>query len=183
MGVNSKQKGEEALKRKIAVTLLIVICFILQCTVFQALELASIAPNLLIVVTSSLGFMRGKKEGIVVGLFSGFLIDLFFGQFLGFYSFIYMCIGYVNGFFHHIFYDEDVKLPMVLITLSELSYGLLVYFFMFLLRSRFAFPFYLGHVIIPELVYTVVVTIVLYRVILALNRRLEIMENERSEEY
>ena len=39
----------------------------LQCTVFKALSIASISPNLLIVVVASFGFMRGKKEGLFVG--------------------------------------------------------------------------------------------------------------------
>ena len=48
---------------------MIIICFILQNTVFQALALASISPNLLVILTSSMGLMRGKKEGMLVGFF------------------------------------------------------------------------------------------------------------------
>ena len=55
------------MRRKAIEALLIIICFILQCTVFQALSLAGIVPNLLLIVTSSLGFMRGEKEGMAVG--------------------------------------------------------------------------------------------------------------------
>ena len=58
------------MRRKAIEALLIIICFILQCTVFQALSLAGIVPNLLLIVTSSLGFMRGEKEGMAVGFFS-----------------------------------------------------------------------------------------------------------------
>lgn len=50
------------MRRKAIEALLIIICFILQCTVFQALSLAGIVPNLLLIVTSSLGFMRGEKR-------------------------------------------------------------------------------------------------------------------------
>ena len=104
------------MKRTLVVTVLIIICYVLQCTLFQSLALASISPNLLIVVTSSFGFMRGKKEGLIIGFFCGFLIDIFYGDILGFYALMYMLIGYGNGFFHKIFFDEDVKLPMILIT-------------------------------------------------------------------
>ena len=110
------------MKRTLVVTVLIIICYVLQCTLFQSLALASISPNLLIVVTSSFGFMRGKKEGLIIGFFCGFLIDIFYGDILGFYALMYMLIGYGNGFFHKIFFDEDVKLPMILITLSAVSY-------------------------------------------------------------
>ena len=68
------------MKRKIIVILTVIICFLLQSTIFKFLSFASISPNLLIIVTSSFGFMRGKKEGMVIGFFSGLLIDIFYGS-------------------------------------------------------------------------------------------------------
>lgn len=153
---------------------MIVICFLLQCTLFKALSLASISPNLLIVITSSFGFMRGKKEGMWIGLSCGLLIDIMYGSgILGFYGIIYMYIGYLNGFFHKIFFQDDVKLPMMLITGSTLAYGIVVYVMMFLLRNRLNFIYYLGKIIIPETIYTLFITIILYRIILKINRWLE----------
>lgn len=169
------------MRRKVVTALVIIVSFILQCTVFQALSLAGIAPNLLLIVTSSLGFMRGEKEGMVIGLFSGLLNDIFFGSLFGFYSLLYMFLGYGSGLFHRVFYDEDIKLPMIWIALSELVYGLSVYFFMFLLRSKFQFLFYLIHIILPELIYTVVVTILVYRLLRNLNHWLEQKEKEEGE--
>lgn len=169
------------MRRKVVTALVIIVSFILQCTVFQSLSLAGISPNLLLIVTSSLGFMRGEKEGMVIGLFSGLLNDIFFGSLFGFYSLLYMFLGYGSGLFHRVFYDEDIKLPMIWIALSELVYGLSVYFFMFLLRSKFQFLFYLMHIIIPELIYTVVVTILVYRLIRNLNHWLEQKEKEEGE--
>ena len=87
------------MKRKIILAVAVILCFVLQSTVFQALSFASIAPNLLIVLTASLGFMRGRKEGMLVGFFSGLLLDIFFGSVLGFYALLYMYVGYINGFF------------------------------------------------------------------------------------
>ena len=99
--------------------LLIIICFILQNTIFQTLALASISPNLLVILTSSIGLMRGKKEGMLVGFFCGFMVDIFYGDLFGFYALVYMYIGYLSGFFNKIFYDDDIKLPMLLISASE----------------------------------------------------------------
>ena len=65
------------MKRKIIVALMILISFLLQSTVFKALAIGSISPNLLVVLTSSFGFMRGKKEGLWVGFFCGLLEDIF----------------------------------------------------------------------------------------------------------
>ena len=166
--------------RVLAEFLMIIICFILQNTVFQALALASISPNLLVILTSSMGLMRGKKEGMLVGFFCGFLVDIFYGDLFGFYALVYMYIGYVNGFFNKIFYDDDIKLPMLVISASEFLYSLIVYVFLFLIRTRFNFGYYFIHIIIPELVYTIVVTLFLYRLINGVNRKLEQPEKRRS---
>ena len=166
--------------RVLADFLMIIICFILQNTVFQALALASISPNLLVILTSSMGLMRGKKEGMLVGFFCGFLVDMFYGDLFGFYALVYMYIGYVNGFFNKIFYDDDIKLPMLVISASEFLYSLIVYVFLFLIRTRFNFGYYFIHIIIPELVYTIVVTLFLYRLINGVNRKLEQPEKRRS---
>ncbi len=161
------------MKRKIIVALMILISFLLQSTVFKALAIGSISPNLLVVLTSSFGFMRGKKEGLWVGFFCGLLEDIFYGRLLGMHAVMYMYIGYVNGYFNRIFYGEDIKLPIFLISVSELAYGLGTYAVMFLMRSRFAFFYYLTRIILPELVYTVILTLVFYRIIYSVNRNLE----------
>lgn len=161
------------MKRKIVIALMILICFLLQSTVFQVLSIGSISPNLMVVLTSSFGFMRGKKEGMWVGLFCGLLEDVFYGRLLGMHALIYMYIGYANGYFNHIFYGEDIKLPICLISISELAYGLGTYMIMFVMRSRFAFSYYLRRIILPELVYTIILTLIFYRFIYMVNRKLE----------
>lgn len=171
------------MRRKIAVFLIITVCFLLQSTLFQSLSFASISPNLLIVVTSSFGFMRGRKEGMWIGFFSGLVLDIFFGSVIGFYALIYSYIGYVNGFFRKRFFPDDIKLPLILIAASDFSYNILVYLFLFFLRSRFRFNYYLLNIMLPELVYTILVTIVLYFVILKINNKLEETEKRRASKF
>lgn len=161
------------MKRRIVIALIICISFLLQSTVLKALSIGSISPNLMVIVTSSFGFMKGKKEGLWVGFFCGLLEDIFYGRLLGMHAMIYMYIGYANGYFNHIFYGDDIKLPISLISISELAYGLGTYAIMFMLRSRFAFFYYLKRIILPELVYTIILTLVCYRLIYNINRRLE----------
>ncbi|EOS24280.1 rod shape-determining protein MreD [Lachnospiraceae bacterium 3-1] len=168
------------LRRKLSVFLIIAICFLLQTTLFQALSFASISPNLLVVVTSSFGFMRGRKEGMWIGFFSGLLLDIFFGSVIGFYALIYAYIGYVNGFFRKMFFPDDIKLPLILIATSDFSCNIMVYLFLFFLRGKFRFNYYLLHIMLPELVYTILVTILLYFIILRINQKLEVIERRSA---
>ena len=100
-------------------------------------------------------------------------MDIFFGNVLGFYALIYMYIGFANGFFRKIFFRDDIKLPLVLILSSDIAYSILVFLLLFVLRSRFHFSFYFFHVIIPEAVYTILVSMALYPFILWLSKKTE----------
>ena len=171
------------MRRKISVAVIIIVCFLLQSTLFRALAFSDIAPNLLIVVTASFGFMRGKKEGMLIGFSCGMLMDIFFGGILGFYALEYMYIGYFNGFFRKQFFPDDIKLPLMLIGVSDVLYNLGVYVLRFFFRGNFHLGFFMLHIIIPELVYTLLVTLVLYFILLKMNQRLEFSEKRSAKKF
>lgn len=117
---------------------------------------------------------------MAVGFVCGLMIDIFFGPVFGFFTLLYVLIGYVNGFFKSIFYPEDIKLPMILISVSELIYCLIYYIFRFMLRGKLSFGYYFMHIILPEIVYTIVVTLLLYKIIVYINEKLEDMERRSA---
>lgn len=170
--------------RRVVITgAMIIIAFLLQTTLFQEFSLGLAAPNLLLILTFIFGFMRGKRSGIIVGFFCGLLIDIFFSEVLGFYALLYMIIGYVNGFFNKIFYDEDVTLPLLLLVGSDLSYNMMIYIIRFLLRNRLDFIYYFLNIMLPELIYTIFITVFIYRLILGVNRRLEEYEKRSANKF
>jgi len=171
------------MRRKILIGLLILVCFLLQCTVFHAFSFGGIIPNLFIILVASYGFMGGKKSGLTTGFFSGLLLDIFFGEAIGFYALIYMYIGYINGTFRKVFFPEDIKLPLCLIAASDLVYNILCYCLLFLLRSRFHLWYYLMHIILPEAVYTVGVALIMYPLILRLDQKLTEYEQRRAKKF
>ena len=81
------------------------------------------------------------------------------------------------------FFDEDIKLPIALIAVSDLVYGIVIYFFKFLLRSDFDFLYYLNQIIIPEAIYTVAVTLVVYPLLLFINHKLEAEEKRSASKF
>lgn len=169
--------------RKFVVILFVLAGFILQCNIFDKLAFAGIIPNIMIILTSSFGFMRGEKEGLIIGFLCGMLSDVFFGSFLGFYALVLMYIGYLNGKFSRIFYPEDIKLPIALIITSDLSYGVICYILLFMLRGRLQFAYYFSHIILPEALYTAVVTLFLYPAVLKVNEKLEIREKRSAQKF
>ncbi len=169
--------------RKFVEVILIVFCFIFQTSFFQHFKIAGVSPNLLVVLVSSIGFMRGKKEGMFVGFVSGFLIDLFFSPVIGFYTMIYTLVGFLNGFFTKEFMPEDVKLPVILIVLSDIFLNVCIYFIFFLFRGDFEIMYYFVNLIVPEIVYTLLVAILLYLLTLKINQKLEEYEKRSASKF
>lgn len=164
--------------RKLVLAGLALFTFLLQTTVFQNLAIASVAPNLLLILTVAFGFLRGKKEGLLLGFFCGLAIDLIYGDYLGFHALLYMYVGFLNGSVHKIYYDEDIKVPVLLVAVSDLLYNAVVYLVRFLMRGRLDVFYYLEHIIFPEIVYTILVTMVCYRLLFLINKKLEAHELE-----
>lgn len=161
------------MKQFIMSVIVIIVCFLLQSTVFQALSIAGVVPNLLLIVTVAAGYMHGRTNGIYVGLACGLLVDICYGDIVGLFGLMYMCIGYLNGYAHKVYFRDDYTMPIILVSVSDFLYGFFYYVFLFLLRNRLNFFFYLKRIILPELIYTVVVSIVLYKILYILNVKLE----------
>ncbi len=143
----------------------IIISFLLQTTVFQWFELADTVPNLLLILTVSQGFLRGRKVGLLTGIICGLLIDLMYGDIVGVSAIIYMTIGYINGYSGKIFNKADKIVPVVLVGFSQFAYFILYYTFNFLLRGKLNIFYYFITIGLPEIVYTTLVAILIYRLI------------------
>ena len=68
---------------------------------------------------------------------------------------------------------------MILIGSSDIVNNLMIYIVMFFMRSRFSFWYYFTS-ILPEFVYTMVITIFLYFILLKINQKLEEHEKRRA---
>ena len=166
------------IKKRIAIFFVVVACFIVQNTMLKSIDFGAVSPNLLLIITAGFGFAGGRKEGMYVGALCGLFVDIFYGHLFGYYTLLYTVIGYANGFFHAVFYDLDIKQPMLLIAISDLAYGLIQYFFQFLLRGRLDFGFYFTNIILPEVVYTTIMACIIYPIIYFVMRRIEMPENK-----
>ena len=94
-----------------------------------------------------------------------------------------MYIGYCNGMFRRFFFPDDIKLPMLLIIASDIVYNAGVYILKFFFRGQFHISYYFLHIMAPELVYTVLVMIFLYPVLLKVNQKLEAIEKRSSAKF
>ena len=158
------------MKRLIVYIFEILICFVLQTSMFHYIALAGIMPNLLLILVISHAYMKGRLTGLLLGLFSGLLVDFMYGSYvIGLYALLYMLIGYFIGFTNKIYSNDDYTLPIIIIAISDFIYGFFYYVFEFLLRGRLNFLYYFRRLILPEIIYTVAVSIFLYKLLHMIN--------------
>lgn len=100
-------------------------------------------------------------------------MDLTYGDTPGLYALGCLIIGYAAGNVSRLIYKEDITLPLIVISASDLFYGLYVFLAGFLIRGRTSFIFYFRRIILPEVVYTAIIAIFLYRLILYILLRLK----------
>ena len=137
------------IKRILFYVISVLVCFLLQTSVFEFLKLADVMPNILLILTV-----------------------IFSGSVLGQYAFVYLMFGYVNGWFHAYFYEDDILLPIGLLTANSLVYSFVIFFFFFALRGRLQFFSYLFKVMIPEAVYTGITALIIYKILLEVDIRI-----------
>lgn len=150
-----------------------IILFLLQTTVFQWFSLAGVAPNLLVILTVTVGLLEGSIPGIFCGMCCGLIIDCMYGNVIGLYALFYMMDGYLTGIVQR-FYSpqEEYGIPLLLVGAGDLLYNMLYYISEFLLRSKFGLATYMLRIIIPEMVYTLLVAVFLYKFIFWARTRL-----------
>ncbi len=165
--------------RKILTFIGIIIVYVLHTTLAPYLALANIVPNFTVVFVCCNALLRGKREGMVVGFFSGLLLDLFYGynEIVGINALCYLLIGYIVGIFKDIYFLDDISIPMMMVAISDFAYNFIYYVFTFLMRNRLNLGYYLKKIIIPEMIYSVVICFFVYWVMRFVSLKLEDYEN------
>ena len=100
-------------------------------------------------------------------------MDLFYSGPFGFYTLFFINAGYLNGVFTKYYYEDYITLPLLLSITNDLAYNMYIYVFRFLIRARLDFLYYFKEIMVPEIIFTTVTTLLVYRLLLFTNRKLE----------
>lgn len=159
----------------------ILFLYLLQCTFFAgALRIGGISPNLILMFTCIVGYMRGRTSGMFTGFFGGLLIDIMNGGIMGFTPLVFVFAGYLNGIFHKEYVKEQLIFPISLVAGCDFIYGMEKFVTGFLVRGKLSLGYYFVRIIIPEIVYTCFLTIFAYILVYYINRKLIILEKKRQ---
>ena len=159
------------MKRGGIIAFLILLIYFLQTTVFTWIAINGIKPNFIIVAVALIAFLRGDYYGLAFGASLGLLLDLFFGWSLGLNFFLYACVGLLTGKTYYVFSKENFMFPLLLIGLADVSYNLCIYIIGYLFRGNLNFIYFLGRIILPDMIYTVLVGAAFYRLFVFIHHK------------
>ena len=117
---------------------------------------------------------------MLYGLAAGLLMDLFHSGAFGFFTLFFVWIGFLNGALSKYYYESYITLPLLLCTINEFLYNFYIYVFRFVIRGKFDFPFYFRNIVFPEIIISLLFTLVIYRFFLWYNRKLEFLDQRRA---
>ena len=149
------------MKRKITELIIILFFYIMQVSAARVISIANISPNWLIIMPVFFGFFCGKNDGMFAGFFAGERADsLSRPNPCNECPAIY--IGYFSGFFYQKYEVREVLIPLALVITADFGYGFISYIGNFLLQNRLNVGFFMSRFILPEVVYTALVSLLIY---------------------
>ena len=145
--------------------LILFFAFLLQTTIIPSIPFLNSSPNLLLIIVFTYGLIYGEEVGIITGFVCGLLFDLYFDESFGVYILIYSLLGYLNGILYNFYYGDDITFPMILCIINCFIFNIYIFVIHFLVRGRLVFIFTLFNVIIPNVLFTLIITIMLYKIL------------------
>lgn len=143
----------------------LIICYVLQTSAWTGLTLNNAVPDLLMIVVVSVAYIKGSNAGIIYGFTAGMILDLTFGSLLGYFALIYALCGFLSGQLHRIYRNDDYLTPIISSAICVLLSQSFYFFTEYKLKGRLDYSFYFPHVILPKIIYTILVSAIIYKLI------------------
>lgn len=163
--------------KKFGISLLFLLTFIiiylLQANIFPHLQIAGVMPNLFIILILWIGLFANATHAIVFGIIMGLSLDLIYGKVIGITAIMFCVIGYLGAYFDKNFSKES-KLKIVIMVIGATIIYELGYYSLSGLIIGFDFEWLnFIRIIIFEVIYNVLITILLYPLIQSLGYKID----------
>lgn len=155
--------------KKIIINILIVLTFFilyfLQLNFFSWFRIAGVMPNLFVILIFYIGLYTGKIMGLTYGVIFGLILDFLIGENIGTTAIMLGIIGIIGGVLDKNF-SKDSRITIILMVVgSTIIYEVGMYILRFaILKSSIELLSFLK-ILIAEIVFNVLITIILYPLI------------------
>lgn len=164
------------MKKTLAIVLIIItflIIYFLQANFFTWFNIAGIKPNLFVVLILLVGLFAGRKIGIPIAIFLGFFLDLVVGKSIGISAFMFAIVAFFGGYLDKNFSKDSRLTIMLMVAGSTAIYEIGSYVFNVINLSAYAELGSFIKILLIEIVYNAMLTIILYPLIQKTGYKLE----------
>ena len=152
--------------------LFVIALYVLQTSLLPMIAYRGICPDLMLLLTVSFAFLRGGRQGGLMGFSVGLLQDLASGTFLGINAFTRMLLGMFFGRFSDRVFKEQFFLPVTASITAIIANYFILALLMVLLGYRFNLVSSLQTMLIPMLIYQLAFAYPVHRFTYELDKKL-----------
>ncbi len=151
-----------------------------QSTLLEYIEIVSVRPNLLIVLTVIVALLRSPVESAVMGLFFGLAMDILMGKTMGWYALLFLLITVPISLVNEKLYREKLLVLLTFTFVSTVVIETMFVLIMFLFRGYHYLPYIFSTIILPEAVYNSILILPLFRPISGVYNILDTLDRKRN---
>ena len=142
-----------------------IIIYLLQANLFPNLKILGVMPNLFVILILWIGLFASTFEAVVFGIIMGLILDLIYGRIIGITAIMLCVIGYLGAYFDKNFSKES-KFKIVLMVIGATIIYEVGYYALNGLILAYDFEWLrFMKILIYEVIYNVLITILLYPMI------------------
>lgn len=139
-----------------------IIIYLLQANIFPSLKIAGVMPNLFVILILWIGLFASTFEAVIFGIIMGLILDLIYGRVIGITAIMLCVIGYLGAYFDKNFSKES-KFKIVLMVIGATIIYEVGYYALNGLILGYDFEWLrFMKILIYEVIYNVLITILLY---------------------
>ena len=164
------------MKKTITIALMIVsfiVIYIMQANFFSWFTIGGIKPNLFIIFVLFISLFAGMKIGIPFGIITGLYLDIVIGKRIGTSAIMLGIIGFIGGYFDKNFSKESRFTIMLMVMGCTCIYEIGYYILQTAQLSINVEILTFIKILIVEVIYNTILTIILYPLIQKLGYKIE----------
>ena len=154
--------GKYKFIRCVAYTIEIFLLFLLQETPYLMPGLMGVRPLLLIAAPMTIALLENEKMGLGFGIFAGLLMDMGYGQVLGFYGILLGVLGFLIGLLAVNLVKTNVLTALLCTALAIFIALSLQFVFFYLLQGYDMASYVYRRYYLPIMLYSFLPTPILY---------------------
>jgi len=144
--------------RLVTIVLILFSNIIVQSAIFPFIEIYGVKPDTLLILVVSFALLSGNPLSAMTGLIGGILQDILYGHVLGFLGIKYMIIGYIAGLLYKRISRGMVAISVIVSVLASILRGFVLLIYLFLTNAEVPLVYSIFNVLLPEVVYTMILT-------------------------